>query len=304
MADYSYWQNALAGNFGPVHDGDAQPGFWRKRTHRAGPFQPCAIWEQDGKMLALVAGKAADPAEIWTFVCRYPILEDWYRDKMDGKPWPDEDKFVNDSFAPPAGHNQPGEIDSMKDQIEAALKGVDEYAEIKDDQSASRAQSLRSRLLELRGEADKKREAIVRPHLDAQTAANAVWMPLVKSAKAAADKIATALGAHETRKENARKAAEAKRIAAIEAGKPAPPPPEPVPVPAAPAPTMTVRGAYGRAASVKTIKKAKVVDQDAAYGYLKSQTELVDLIAALAQKAVTAGLTVPGVEVEEVKKVV
>ena len=35
LPDYTYWNNALNGVFGPVHEGDAQLGFFRKRTRRA-----------------------------------------------------------------------------------------------------------------------------------------------------------------------------------------------------------------------------------------------------------------------------
>src|SRR3954463_2265910 len=96
--DYTYWRNALAGQFGAVHDGDPQPGFYRKRTGKAAGYVPVAIWEQDGRVLALVDGKEADAAEIWTYVCQYPILEEWYRARMIGQPWPDEDVAVTASL--------------------------------------------------------------------------------------------------------------------------------------------------------------------------------------------------------------
>lgn len=322
MTDYTYWQNALAGNFGPVHDGDPQPGFYRKRTGKAAGYVPVAIWEQNGKMLALVDGKEADAAEIWTFVCQSPILEEWYRARMSGQPWPDESAAVTASLAPPpSGHNNPPTDDAeiLKGQIDAASAGAAEYGDIRDDETASKAQSLRSRLLELSGDADKKREALKKPFFEAGKAVDAKFQPLVKAAKAAADTIRDALGAHETRKaraaeelrrkdeEDARKAAEeAARLAAkaekagkpIPAPAPAPPPPEP-----APAPALAIRGAYGRGASVKVVKIAIVVDQDAAYGYLKTQPDLAAVIQKLAQKAVDAGLSVPGVTIEEQRKV-
>jgi hypothetical protein len=52
------------------------------------------------------------------------------------------------------------------------------------------------------------------------------------------------------------------------------------------------------------VKVATVADQDAAYGYLKAQPELVALILKLAQKAVDSGFTVPGVDITEERKVV
>lgn len=313
-ASYEYWSNALAGNFGPVHDSDPQPGFYRKRAFKAGAFLPAAIFEHDGSIVALVDGKAADASEIWTYVCQHPIAEQSYRDKMDGRPWPDEDASVTASIAlAPPGHNNPptDEAEVMRGQIEAAAKGVDDYAQIADDGAAAKAQSLRSRLLELSGDADKKREAEKKPHLEAGRDVDAKWQPLVKSAKAAADKIRSALNAHETRKANeaaavARKAEEVRRaeLAEMLAKNPQAPVVMPQPTPApAPAPTTAIRGAYGRAATVKAVKVATVKDQDAAYAFLKAHKEMVELIALLAQRAVNAGYDVPGVEVTEERKV-
>lgn len=318
MATYDFWQNALAGQVGPMHEGDPQLGFFRRRTRKGGPFVPVAIWEQDGQIVATVDGKPADAGEIWTYVCQHPVTEAAFRARALGGSWPDDDAAVTESLAAPSpGHNNPpqDEAEILKGQIEAASAGAGRYAEITDDETAAAAQSLRARLNELSGEADKKREAQKKPHLDAGKAIDAKWQPLVKMAKAGADSIKTALGAHETRK--ARVAAEAQRVAdearraaekaaaeALEAGKPAPPPPPPAPAPEAPAPVTTIKGSYGRAASVKVVKVARVVDQDAAYGGLKAHPEMVALIATLAQRAAKAGISLPGVEVTEEKEVV
>lgn len=323
--NYDYWNNALKGEFGPVHDGDAQPGFWRKRTSRSGPFVPVAIWEQDGKLVALCDSKEADPGELWSYVCRYPVTEGAYRARVETGKWNDEDSGVSESLSPPpAGHNNPpqDEAEILKGQIDAATANIGEYAQIANDETASRAQSLRSRLLELSGTADKKREAEKKPHLEAGKSIDAKWQPLVKAAKAAADKIRESLGAHETRKANeaaklrreqeeaARKAEEErkKNLAKQLAEHPEAPPEMAAPVaapppPPAPEPVTAIRGAYGRAASVKIVKVATVNDQDAAYAFLKTHKEMIELVAKLAQRAVDAGYEVPGVTVEEQRKV-
>jgi hypothetical protein len=321
---YDWWRRALAGEpIGgaalPVNDSDCQPGFWRKRTSRAGPFVPVATWLQDGKMIALVDGREADAAEAWTYICRYPITEEQYHSRVQTGTWHDEDSNVSQSLAPPsAGHNQPpqDEAEILASQIDAASANAAEYETISDDATASKAQSARARLNELSGQADKRREALKKPHLEAGKAVDATWQPLVKRAKAAADAIASALGAHETRKareaaEIARKAEEARRMAeqealkAAEAGKPAPAPVAAPPTPPVAAePTTAIRGAYGRAASVKTVKVATVTDYAAAAGYLINQAGVKDAIDKAAQKAVDAGFDVPGVTVEEHKKVV
>lgn len=316
---YAYWRAALAGKPVQTHIDDPQCGFYRKRTSRGGPFVPVAIFEHDGKIVSLVDGRLVDADDIWTFACRYPVAEQWYRDKISGKPWPDEDAAVTGSLTHAAETNNPptDEAETLKEQIAAAAANAADYADIRDDATAGKAQSCRARLNELGHDADKRREAEKKPHLEASRAVDAKWRPIIAAAKTAADAIARALSAHETRK--ARSAEEARRRAeedrrrredsarqAAEAGKPVsvsvaapPPPPAPEPVP-----TTTIRGAYGRGAAVKIVKVATVVDQDAAYGYLKNHAELKDLIAKLAQRAVNAGYEVPGVKIEEQRKVV
>lgn len=303
MSEYNYWNNALKGEFGPIHDSDPRPGFYRKRTGRAAGYIPVAIWDDFGMIVAIADGERVDANSIWTYVADKPITEAQYRARVETGKWWDEDDAVTASI----GHNNaptdPAEI--LSEQITAALAGVDAYTEVKDDDTAAKAQSLRSRLLELSRESDKIREAKKAPHLEAGKSIDALFQPLIKASKAGADTIAKALSAHETAK--AREAARLEVIAAEAHRKaqglvwvtvepePAPPPPIPAPAP--------IKGSYGRGASVKVVKVATVVDQGAAYDYLKSQPELSALILKLAQKAVDAGFTVPGVTVEEQRKV-
>lgn len=308
MADYKYWKAKLRGESPEIHEGDPQFGFYRKRTGKAAGYEPVAIFPNGDMIAALVSGKEADAVEIWTYVCQYPITEQWYRDKMDGKPWPDEDQAVTESLAHDLKNSGAAPEEVIKDQIETVLRDADKFAVIKTDEEATQAQAKRSRLLELSGEADDKRETEKRPHLDANKKIDAMWQPLVKMAKEGADKIRAAMAAHENRKREeiaaaaslARLAAEA---AALKKGKPAPlpaPAPPPAPVPVA---QTQVRGGYGRAASVQMIKVSTVVDQDKAYMALRGHKEMIELIAALAQRAVKAGVEVDGVTWKEVADV-
>lgn len=312
--DYTYWMNALTGTFGPVHDDDPQPGFYRKRTRKAAGYVPVAIWEQDGKLIAAIDGHAGDANAVWTYCCTNPIREEHYHARVKTGKWHDEDDAVTESLAHRTDTNNPptDEAEILQGQIDAAAAGAEQYAEIADDETAAKAQSLRSRLLELSGNADRMREDKKRPHLEAGKAIDAKYMPLVKLAKAAADAIRTALGQHETRK--ARAAEQARRLeeeARVKAAREAAPldgleeligPTAPVPAPL-PEPAPAIRGAYGRAAAVKVVKIAKVTDQDAAYLALKSQPELAALIQKLAQKMVDAGYSLAGVEITEERKV-
>lgn len=314
MNEYDWWERALAGEeIGgpalPIHEDSPQSGFFRKRASKAGAYLPVAIWRgSDGALIGLLDGRETNPADLWTYCAPHPISEEHYRSRIDSGKWFDEDESVTASLVPPqVGHNSGSELESLQDMIDSALEGVSDYEQITSDATAAKAQSLRSRLLELSGDADKAREKLVRPHLDAQGAINADYMPLVKSAKSGADLIRAALKAHENRKDveaKARLLEEAKKQAA-EAFKHAPlgsEPPKPV---ATHAPAAApIKGSYGRAASVKVVKRVVITDLQAVFTFFKEQPDVAEFFAKKVKKAVDAGFTIPGVEVTEEKDIV
>jgi hypothetical protein len=325
---YEYWQARQRGETPPIHDGIAHPGFYRTRAkppkgqkYRDQPWLPVAIFEHEGALVAVVGEDLTDPASIWLHCCENDVSEEAYRQAKQTGQWDDVEpaavpivspvKWVSVEEAreiypapPPMGHNSPPDpAEQMSDQIASAKSSLDAYATIESDEAAARAQSLRSRLLELAREADKQREDEKRPHFEAAKAVDARWMKLVKSAKAGADALATALGDFFTKKDRAakeeeRKAQEAADKAAA-SGKPA------APSYAAPAPQpTTVKGGYGRAAAIKVVKVVTAVsDWDALFGFLRDHPELRDCMTKLAQRAIDKGHTVPGVTVEERQKV-
>jgi hypothetical protein len=94
MSDsYSWWRQALLGQFGPIHESDPQPGYYRIRKGRGGPWLPVAIWAEDeeSKPVCLVDGVESDPFEVWTWVCRYPVPYETYVAVAErGEPWPED----------------------------------------------------------------------------------------------------------------------------------------------------------------------------------------------------------------------
>lgn len=305
---YTYWREALkiTGGQRPLTRDEMKTlvlttepadGFFR---HKKG--QPAAVWS-DGAQASL-GESYAEPEAVWQWIAQYPVTEEAYRAKRAGEPWPDEDSGVTASLAPPQiGDNRPPADDPVADlqaQIDAASKNAENYAEIKDDGTAAKAQAARSRLLELSGNADKAREAAKRPFFEAGKKIDLTWNPLVKAAKEAADKIRAALSAHETRKRDARveaermKALEASPVTGSKATQVAAPPRQPVEPP-----KEQIRGAYGKAAAVTTVRVPKIIDQDKVYEYMRERPELVAALEMLVKRAVKAGIDVPGVEVTE-----
>ena len=307
---FDWWRAAIAGTRGDIQEGEPKAGFYRSRR-KGEQAKAIAYWydTKNGSLRCHVDGAdVPDQAarEQWPFAAKEPITHEFYMVKRDTGKWPDMDDSAFSSLPQSReviGNNNPPTDDAtvLKEQIEAAKGGVGDYAKIANDETAAKAQSLRSRLLELSATAEKKHKAEKQPHLDAGRAVDQKWFPLRDLAKGAADAIRSALSAWETEKD--RRAREAMRVAeearrkAEETGKPAPTPVAP------PAPATPIKGAYGRAASVKQIRVATIVDQAKVYEAFKDNEAVKELLRKLAQRAVDDGYDVAGVTVELQRKV-
>lgn len=311
---WTNWQRRLAKENLPIHDAEVDSGYWRiKRKDKAtgkSRYVAAAFWRNpDGTFQGVIDGQDVDErraSEQWMWAVENPITEAEFRKVEAGGDWSD---MHVDAPAPNGrgiGDNS-GTVDEaelIREQIASATAGAAAYAEIKDDATLVRAQTLRSRLLELSSEADAKREALKRPHFEAGKAIDATWQPMVKSAKAVADTIRAAMAKWETAKLKVQREAQEKidaanRAAVVADAKANKPPPAPIAPPPPPAPT-TIKGASGKAAHVGTIKVVTgITDQDALYRYLHDESDLQAVMLTLARKYVKLGNTVPGVTVED-----
>jgi hypothetical protein len=270
---------------------EPQQGFY-KTKYKNGPWEPVAIWKEGDKWIALRSGKSVDADAIWTWCCRNPISAEAYEQAVAGRGWDDDDPTVAAAMGGP-GHNVGNitDFEILKSEIESAEAGIDSYKGISTDEQAGRAQSLRARLNELAGQADKLREGLKKPHLEAGKAIDAQWMPLVKSPKAMADTLRREIEVYQTHKLREQRRLEAERQAGEEA---VPPPPV----------ADKVKGSYGRAASVTTeLVVTTITDQDALYGALRDHPDLKACLLNLAQRGVRAGHSLPGITVEERAKI-
>lgn len=287
----------------PVHPGEYQVGYFRTRR-KGGNWEPVGIYpDEDGVVHGFRNGnEVSDIPELFSWCCRNPVTHTAYVDALAGKGWPDDDATVAAQVKPPeptVGDNS-GDVDeaeTLKDQINAALAGMKAYEKVEDDATAAKALSLRNRLNELSGQADKIRVKLKEPHLEAGKAVDAKFQPLVKSAKAGADKVRDAIGAWETVKLQAERKRQAAReqqgeTAVVDAPAPA------APVEAAPTP---IKATYGKAASVSVkIVVDEVTDWTALYAYMSNREEVQTLLRQLAQRALDAGRTnIPGITIVE-----
>jgi len=164
---YIYYQSALKGVFGPVHENDPQCGYYRMRRGRGGPWVPVAIWKErpgslapsensensdSGKLVCLVDGVEWDPFEVWTWVCRYPVPYETYVAVAErGEVWPEDlpdlkkgigfsgsgsssyerDRDFIPHEVPTFGHNSAGVSDAERfmEEIELLWQSANEWLE-------------------------------------------------------------------------------------------------------------------------------------------------------------------------------
>lgn len=121
---WAWWQAALEGNVGPMHEGQPEQGYYRTRF-KGGQWEPVALWRNDdGCWLAQRGDRMVDPADAWNFCRTHPVTHEAWRKAMDGGGWDDEPP------APAMGHNLPAdpfealtlEYQSEKEQAEAFMK--------------------------------------------------------------------------------------------------------------------------------------------------------------------------------------
>lgn len=313
-ASYHYWTRRLAGEkiMGSVDS--PQFGFFKSKQ-RDKSFLPLAIFA-DGDGIMGVVGIGANARVLrddklnheWNFANSHVISEETYRHYEAHGEWPNSDpttaKQQREAGKAKAAEPKEDARSPLFSQIAEAREGAKVYAKIEDDTTAAKAQELRSNLTTLAGKLDKEREALVRPHVDAQRDINGEFNPTIKAAKEDADKIRASLSAWETEKRRvAALAAEKAAKAAAEAeakGKPAPSAPPPS---NAPAPSEQIRGGSGRAAHVGTKRVVTAIDVMKVCEQFKTKQELIDWMTTYAQRAVSAGIVVEGATVEEVADV-
>lgn len=329
QSDFTWYLAALAGNRGPIHDGEPMHGYYRQRT-KAGTYEPVMYWRDSvtGELRCHRNGREAPEQwalEKWPYISKNLITAEAYWHFMDTGQWLDNDQAANDVAKGPEIDPATDPAGSLAAEIAAAKAGLAAYNTIESDEAMARAQTLRSALTGLAGKATKEYEALNRPLLDEQQRIRKVWFPLRDDAEGAAKQLSRAMAAwNDVKLQAARRAreeqekaqreadqkaaaeAEAHRLAvaaAEKASQPPPPAPEPVKVapvtPNAPPPSSVIKGATGRAASVRIKKVVTAIDLDKAFAQFRNQPELYAVLLDLTQKAVTAGIACEGATVEE-----
>ncbi|ASS53113.1 hypothetical protein E0H39_03160 [Rhizobium leguminosarum bv. viciae] len=323
---WTWWQNALAGTIGPIHDGDPQQGYYRTRF-KDKPWEPVAIWFEDGKWHAMRGDRQVDASDIWTWCCRNPITYEAYTKAIEGAGWDDEPE------APAIGHNLPSdpfealqiEFAAEREQAEAFMKKP-----ITTQAEADRAAIWSKRLSTIAKKATDLHKVEKQPHLDAGRNVDNKWRELKEEPDAISKKLKRHMDAflqEEARKERERQAAarlEADRIqreadaarvaaekaaakndndaAAVAAQNNAIAEAERLAAQAAQAERdaqarNASAGRTGAKVSLRTFVFAEITDFDALLMALKDRAEIKEVVETLANRAARSGVKLAGMAI-------
>ncbi len=295
---FDWWTKALKGERGPIDADNPMSGFYRWVWKQKKTMGVSAFWydSHDGSLRCQVDGRDIDDMrarERWPHDSRRPISQEVFQAFRDTGKFPDVDDAAQ---ADPEIAEAAPELTAAK-TLAALKESAKKYAKIEADEEMVKAQSLRAKLQELAAAADKARKAEKDPHWEMCKAVDAKWNPTIKDAEATAVEIRTALEKWNDFKleqaDKARKAAEA----AAPRGQASP---SPAPVASnAPPPSTQISGGGGRAAHVGVKTVVTEIDLDKCFAHFREESSLRELFMQLAQRAVDAGITVPGVVTEK-----
>lgn len=284
---FDWYTAALKGERGDISADEPRSGFYRAKS-KDGTLSAVAIWydSNDGTLRYQDNGRDVDDMkarERWPYVSKKPIPEDVFWHFRDTGVWRDIDETAT---AIHADKSEGGPEKQIAGKIAEAKKAVPQYLKIESDEAAARAQSLRSTLTGLKGEAKKAYDELNRPLLDEQKRIRGIWNPIVEDAEASSIQLRTALEDWELAK---RKAAQAAETAGVK--------------PNMPAPSAKISGGMGRAASAKPYTAVISISIDEVYTQFKGDDRVYQLLTTLAQEAINGGIAVPGAKTEEKVKI-
>lgn len=102
---FGWWRAALNGQAPKIHINEPEPGFYKTRLIKGGPFVPCRIWlEQpvddagelcsEPKLRCEIDGREANPFDRWSWLAGRPISEEEYAALLVGRFVPQETQTV------------------------------------------------------------------------------------------------------------------------------------------------------------------------------------------------------------------
>lgn len=313
--DYVYWSNALAGNLGPISDGDPQCGFYRRRLFKDGPFVPVAIWKDGEALIALVDGKPVGAEDLWTWVCDKPITESEYHKVMGGGDWSDEPRKATVPSNMPADPFEALKIEFAAEQEVAAellAKPVTEQSH------ADQIAVLTKRLSGIKSKATNLHKVEKQPFLDGGRNVDDKFRDLKEEPDTLTKKLKRHLDAYLLEQQRAEQ--ERQRLAREEADRKQREADEAAAKAAAANDDSAAKdaqrlaneaaqaereaqsrkaaaGRTGAKVSLRTFVSAQITDFDALLMALKDRPEIQECVEALANRAAKSGVELPGMKI-------
>lgn len=308
-----WWQNALKGDFGPIHDGEPQQGYYATKEG-----EPVAIWQDDdGNWIAYRNKREVRAEEIWTWVCQRPISYNDYKHAKEHGHLPSEPP------APVIGHNSGDEdpFEQIRIEIAGETEQADEFLKqsVDTQEDADKAAIWSKRIGALAKKAEDHRKVEKQPHLDAGRAVDDKWRGVTDTAKDYVSRlkkhvepflIAQKRAEEERQRKEREKAEELRRKAADEVKENDEAKADLIAqAEAAEKEAASKKVDAGRTGAKVSIRKEKVgvvTDYNKAAIALVNMKhkDLISLIDQLANRAARSGMPFDGMEIKEVEKVV
>uniref|UniRef100_UPI002AFF06E3 hypothetical protein n=1 Tax=Devosia sp. TaxID=1871048 RepID=UPI002AFF06E3 len=278
-----------------------------------------AIWKQDGEFVAVVDGKSADAADIWTWVCDKPITEAEYHKVMGGEGWSDEPRAATMPSNMPSDPFEALKIEFAAEQEVAAellAKPVTEQSH------ADQIAVLTKRLSGIKSKATSLHKTEKQPFLDGGRAVDDKFRDLKEEPDTLTKKLKRHLDAYllklqqeeqarqraareeqdRIRREAEAKAAEAAKAENAAAAEQAAAEAERLQQEAdAKAKEAEARnasaGRTGAKVSLRTFVYGQITDFDTLLMALKDRPEIQELVQTLANRAAKSGVELPGMSI-------
>jgi len=319
---WKWWQDALAGNIGPIHDSDPQQGFYRTR-YKDKAWEPVAIWFEDDKWHAMRGDRIINADEIWTFCCRNSITHEAYTKAIEGGGWDDEPEQVRG-----IGDNLPADpFEALKLEFAGEQELADALlkSKVETQDQANKIGVLSKRIAGISKRATDLHKVEKQPHLDAGRNVDNKWRDLKEEPDTLSKRLKRHLNAflqEKARKERDRQAAaraeadriqreaDAARIAAEQASAKndnsapaAEAEAERLAQQAADATKETQArnasaGRTGAKVSLRTFVFAEITDFDAILLALKDRAEIREVVETLANRAARSGVELAGMAIK------
>jgi hypothetical protein len=294
--EWEWWRNALKGVFGTMHADEPATGFYRSRRKDKQTaevtFQTVAYWYKDGKLRCQIGGKDVDDLvarEAWPYVSRRPITHVLFIAVCHGEPWPDLNEAVE-------GHNRA----PVDDSIEAIQERIDDLAReaermltagaAQDQATSDQASDLANTFSELQAKIVNLHKAEKAPHLEAGRTVDKKWFGLRDRADDLKARLKAVVVTPWLRKKDAE--ANAAKVAAITAGKPAEAAPE----------VRVTAGSTKRSTGLRTYYFAEITDKTALLESLKDHPRVVAVLQEIADEAAKKQVALPGCAVKSEKR--